>query len=170
MYAHTVSAAKPGSFNTELNMILLMNNLPKMKFLENPPSFDLLTRLHQASPVNQMETTEEPEINNSQETTLSPQTIKSQERKRKLMNPRTQLTSGQLHLNVFIDPSIHYNIPKTATKKLPTNKYKFTYSNEDYDRDEIKELLQNQLIQIHPDSITIQRITCNSIHTNLIDG
>ena len=58
MYTHTINAIKPGSFNTEINNILILNNLPKMIFPDNPPSMNLLNTIHQQDTINQETNTE----------------------------------------------------------------------------------------------------------------
>ena len=68
MYAHTINAMKPGSFNTEVNNILLLNNLPQMIFPNNPPSMMLLNAMDQTNNDNQVNTTESTPAPNEQST------------------------------------------------------------------------------------------------------
>lgn len=56
VYAHTVNAAIPGSFNIEMNKMLAANNLPPMVFPDDPPSELFLTKTQQKSTVEDMET------------------------------------------------------------------------------------------------------------------
>ena len=145
IYAHNVNSVNPGSFNIEINKVFAMNNLPQMKFPDNPPSEDILTKIVQRQQPNQMETQD----------TCNSDNDHSPIRKRKKRDPRNQLTSDELGLNIYIDPSIEYNQPRTAIKKLPKTRYKFTYTNENYTKEEIKELLENSQILIQPDRIII---------------
>ena len=172
MYAHTVNAAKNGSFNTELNTILLMNNLPRMNFPDNPPSLEFLTKLHQPGPPtsNQMDTSTKATTQiEQQESITAPQTsqspINSPERKRKRIDPRLQHSSEKLGLEIYISPQIDYTKPKNPIKNLKTDKYKFTFTNGDFDSDEITYLLKNNKIQIHPRNIHF--VTSTDDYNNL---
>ena len=171
MYAHTVNAAKPGSFNTELNTILIMNNLPKMNFPNNPPSMEFLTKLHHSRPPNQTETTNTTETNQTTQmetttiSTQSPGHSPERERKRKRIDPRMQNTSEKFGLDIYISPEIDYTKPKNPIKHMKTDKYKFTHTNASFEREEITNLLRSNKILIH--SKNIHFVTSSAEYNNL---
>ena len=169
IYAHTVNAVIPGSFNTEINKILSANNLPTMVFPDNPPSELILTKMQQKPNEEQMETqSSEPAAQTTE--TIIPKPITeiqknhastgcSPDPKRKRMDPRIELSTDKLGLRFYVDPTAQFTKPKKTVYSLPTNKYKFVYTNTNYQKLEIIELLRNNRIQIKPSSIHVSAST-----------
>lgn len=153
IHAHTINAANAGTYNTALNQMLTANNLPNMIFPDDPPSSKFLNNQlqHAAASAAQEETTVTQPIiqpNNNQESTKE----QSPPLKRKKRDPREN-TSTNLGIKIYIDPRISYNTPKTATRKLPINKFLFTYTTKEYGGDDLLDLLNSNRILIKPEDI-----------------
>ena len=73
--------------------------------------------------------------------------------KRMRSDPRLEYTSEKIGLSIIIDPKHKYNKPKSNTRHLPANKYMFTFTNNNYSREEIEDLLKNNRILIRPEDI-----------------
>ena len=169
MYAHSMNAVFPGTFNTELNKVLALNNLPQMIFPDNPPSAQIITKFDQMNQANPTETrTIEPMetvVNNTQisapstptkkEKTVAKSSDDSPLRKKKKTDPRFEHSSDKMGLQIFTNPKTQFIKPKTVTWVLPKDSYKFIYTNEEYKKEEVTELLKNAKILLHPGSIHV---------------
>ena len=167
MYAHTINAFRPGSFNREVNMILLINNLPKMNFPDDPPSMGLINKINQTRnggqlPSNEEEqqpsaeqhsTNEEQMEYNELDKTQAETSDNNQNKKRKRNDPRIQYISGNIGLEIYLDPRTGFAKPKNAIWSLPDKQYKFIIPNGQFKRQEVSKLLKNNKIFIQPENI-----------------
>ena len=80
MHAHTHNLGVPGSYNTELNNMLAMNNLPQVNAPANPPSAKILNKLPQVNHPAQPSTAKNTKnTNNNLNNTSEPQTEENEE-------------------------------------------------------------------------------------------
>ena len=161
IHAHTMNAINPGSYNTAMNQILTANNLPNMVFPDNPPSRKFLNlQLQQTN--NDKEADNQAIAQTTQSIPTNQEEEESPVRKRKKRDPREH-TSKKIGLSIIFEPGTKFNRPNSATRQLPRNKnYMFTFTNNEYSREEIEKLLQNNNILIDPEDIYPHE---NEVHT-----
>ena len=66
MHAHLINAVNPGTYNTELNRTLKLNNLPTINLPNDPPSKEIMSLVNTNETVRNKEHHQENEPNNTQ--------------------------------------------------------------------------------------------------------
>lgn len=168
MHAHVANISKPGTYQTELNNMLKMNNLPQMWFPENPESGKLLQASHTSETTTSataLETQEEmfehtmtdcPDVNqtdsdilkSSEVTDISnrdPRLMKTQENSHKLEAEDLGLTLyvGSKYPLPTTDIS-HHDILEAINKGV----MKWIYTDREYDENKVHNLLFQGQINI----------------------
>lgn len=159
LHAHFINIATPGSYATELNKVLKLNNLPEIKIPEDPPSTQIIIKAQEAE---NAET--ERDINKQEENKIieeksqhrmqedSDKTIELRKEVQEKQKNQRMIKGGEIGLNIYTTKSEGW--PKTTlTKKnllrgIEENKYKYTYTNEMMEDEEIMNLIKSNEIDL----------------------
>lgn len=147
IHAHVINTANPGSYNTEVNKLFKANNLPQVKFPDNPPSKDIMSL---AKATEKSEEIEEMELAEETEQRPLEEQESAEEEEREEMPDLEKLRGKEVGLNIITKKSIGWpsNINlANITEGINTGKYKWTYEDEGYDEDEILRGLKNDEIE-----------------------
>ena len=157
MHSHLINIAKPGSYNTEMNKVLKLNNLPAIILPDNPPSSEIITKakIINESPEENVEvnTMEEEEIMTVNKNTKEKEAEDINRSEIEKIPQLEQINGAELGLNIVTSESEGW--PKTTltakhiTKGLLQCKYKWIYTNNKYSEGELLRLLNNNEINLN---------------------
>lgn len=164
--AHMINLAEPGTYNTTLNNLLKMNNLPPIKMPDNPPSAKILSVLTKDTQSNSSE--------NLISETVNPHSKKKAKKRRKRSRSNTRNTSSdseiemettnaqptvtkstkgtELGLKIITKesngwPKENFNKDKLIDG-LQRRMYKWTYTNTNHEEGEVYSMICNMDIDL----------------------
>ena len=149
MHAHLINAAIPGSYNTEINRVLKLNNLPAIILPDNPPSQQILDLTKGVQTATTQENTQTTQTNTITPTNTGENSTVSQEE----LPPLEKISGEEIGLQLITTKKQGW--PKGKSFPLATLKrgidsgiYKFRYRNNIYTDEEILLYMVNNDIDL----------------------
>lgn len=176
MHAHLINAINPGSYNSELNRALKLNNLPPVNLPDNPPSQKILDLTKDNQTPTPNENTQNTSNNTTQDNTNPPQHTEHTEQEdisQKEMPPLEKISGEAIGLQIITKKSEGW--PKEQTFSLHRLKvgidnglYKFRYRNPTYTEEEILLYILNNDIDLTNCWCTTDDTQFNKIRNGLL--
>ena len=146
IHSHINNLANPGSYNTELNKVFKLNNIPPIIMPENPPSKEILS-LAATAPASA-------NLGNNQEkeNEASDDEEEMEEEKEQEATPPAKITGKAIGLRIITKKSIGWPrdtlYHKQILEGIREGKYKYIYTSSAYSEEEIYDLLKNNDINL----------------------
>ena len=149
-----MNLAKPGTYNTELNKALKLNNIAPVVLPNNPPSQEILSLAtlsnKKTSPHKQQQQQQESNIAISDEEEM--EDIEVEEETEEEETQATKIKGTDTGLQIVTKKSTGWpegNIyQETIMHGIKQGKYKYFYSSQDYTAAEIYKMLKNNEINL----------------------
>ena len=167
IHAHVINMANPGTYNEELNKVLKMNNLPTVNFPKNPPSNKFLASAANVNLGNQEEEKDknDDEVGKEKDTNKEAKTTVEKEREEEEEESEMeedvevvdtqqgkQMSGRTIGLQIITKKSTGWPkgtlFLKDIVEGIDNGKYKFVYTDADYEEDEVLNLINNQQIDL----------------------
>lgn len=160
IHSHIINMANPGTYNTEINKVFKLNNLPHINLPENPPSKQVLSLATATESGAKLGEEQKGETYDSQEEEeeeeMSEVEIEEQQQSREIheKTPQGEMISGTaIGLKIITKESNGWpedNLYlKQILESIEKGIYKWTYTSSAYSEREIFNMLASKMIDLH---------------------
>ena len=165
IHAHLTNIANPGTYNTELNKVFALNNLPNVNLPDNPPSKKIISLAVAAQDIgntNQAEKNTEEEEKEREEgmKEAEEEEMKETEGEEEEVDvetvektaPTNKISGRAIGLHIITKSSTGWPkktlFHKNIIEGIHTGKYKFIYTDSNFEEEQISKLLENNRIDL----------------------